>query len=48
MMGYGWGMGLAGWMSMAVFWIVVIGLVVWAVVREIVNTCGSGVLITPL
>jgi putative membrane protein len=30
MMGYGWGMGMAGWIFMGLFWIVVIGLVVWA------------------
>jgi putative membrane protein len=32
MMGYGWGMGFAGWIFMVLFWIVVIGGVVWAVV----------------
>jgi len=32
MMGYGWGMGVAGWIFMGLFWVVVIGLVVWAVV----------------
>ncbi len=32
MMGYGWGMGFAGWIFMALFWIVVVGGVVWAVV----------------
>lgn len=31
MMGYGWGMGLAGWIFMGLFWFVVIGLVAWAV-----------------
>ena len=31
MMGYGWGMGPAGWIFMGLFWIVIIGLVVWAV-----------------
>lgn len=31
-MGYGWGMGPAGWVFMGLFWIVLIGLVVWAVV----------------
>jgi putative membrane protein len=31
MMGYGWGMGLAGWIFMGLFWVVLIGLVVWAV-----------------
>ena len=42
MMGYGWGMGLAGWMSMAVFWIMVIGLVVWAVVTLLPATRSGG------
>jgi putative membrane protein len=32
MMGYGWGMGTLGWIFMGLFWIVVIGLVVWGVV----------------
>lgn len=32
MMGYGWGMGTAGWIFMALFWIVLIGLAIWAVV----------------
>lgn len=32
MMGYGWGMGTAGWIFMALFWIVLVGLVVWAAV----------------
>lgn len=32
MMGYGWGMGPAGWIFMGLFWVVIIGLVVWAVV----------------
>ncbi len=32
MMGYGWGMGLAGWIFMGLFWVAIIGLVVWAVV----------------
>jgi putative membrane protein len=31
MMGYGWGMGLAGWIFMGLFWFVVIGLVVWGI-----------------
>ena len=33
MMGYGFGMGAGGWIAMAVFWIAVIGLVVWLVAR---------------
>jgi putative membrane protein len=32
MMGYGWGMGLAGWIFMGLFWFVVIGVIVWALV----------------
>jgi putative membrane protein len=32
MMGYGWGMGPAGWIFMGLFWVAVIGLVVWAVI----------------
>jgi putative membrane protein len=32
MMGYGWGMGMAGWIFMGLFWVLIIGLVVWAVV----------------
>jgi putative membrane protein len=31
MMGYGWGMGFAGWIFMGLFWFVVIGLVVWGI-----------------
>ena len=31
MMGYGWGMGTAGWIFMGLFWVAVIGLVIWAV-----------------
>ena len=33
MMGYGFGMGAGGWIAMALFWIGVIILVVWLVVR---------------
>jgi putative membrane protein len=32
MMGYGWGMGAAGWILMGLFWILVLGGVVWAIV----------------
>lgn len=31
MMGYGWGMGMGGWIFMALFWIVLLGLIVWGV-----------------
>lgn len=30
MMGYGWGMGPWGWIFMGLFWVVVIGGIVWA------------------
>ncbi|WP_430868503.1 hypothetical protein [Demequina aurantiaca] len=33
MMGYGYGMGAGGWIAMALFWIGVIVLVVWLIVR---------------
>ncbi len=29
MMGYGWGMGPAGWIFMGLFWFAVIGLAAW-------------------
>lgn len=32
-MGWGWGMGAGGWIAMAVFWVALIALIVWAVVR---------------
>jgi len=32
MMGFGWGMGLGGWIFMGLIWVVVIGLIVWALV----------------
>jgi putative membrane protein len=38
MMGYGFGMGLAGWIFMGLFWVAVIALVVWAVVALIPGT----------
>jgi putative membrane protein len=34
MMGwYGRGMGLFGWLAMGVFWLIVLGLIAWLVVR---------------
>ena len=33
--GYGNGMGSLGWLGMGVFWLVLIGLVVWLVVRSL-------------
>lgn len=31
MMGYGWGMGIGGWIFMALFWVALLGLIVWGV-----------------
>jgi putative membrane protein len=42
MMGYGWGMGPFGWIMMGLFWLVVIGLIVWAVVALLPGTRSSG------
>jgi putative membrane protein len=42
MMGYGWGMGFAGWIFMGLFWIVVIGLVVWLIVTLLPGSRPSG------
>ncbi|WP_448072442.1 SHOCT domain-containing protein [Georgenia yuyongxinii] len=33
MMGWGWGMGAGGWIAMVVFWVAVLALIVWAVMR---------------
>ena len=33
MMGYGWGMGMGGWIAMAIFWIALLVLIVWVVTR---------------
>lgn len=33
MMGWGWGMSAGGWIAMVVFWVALIALIVWAVVR---------------
>lgn len=38
MMGYGFGMGVGGWIGMAVFWIALIALVVWLAVRALPGT----------
>ena len=42
MMGYGWGMGPAGWIFMGLFWVLVIGLIVWAVVTLLPNVRSTG------
>lgn len=33
MMGYGWGMGVGGWIAMAIFWVALLGLIIWLVAR---------------
>jgi putative membrane protein len=30
MMGYGWGMGAAGWIFMGLFWLAIAGVIIWA------------------
>lgn len=32
-MGWGWGMGTGGWIAMVIFWVAVLALIVWAVIR---------------
>lgn len=42
MMGwYGGGMGYGAWMFMGVFWLVLLGLIIWAVVRLLPARGGS-------
>ncbi|MEO7589242.1 MAG: hypothetical protein ABIS84_14585 [Arachnia sp.] len=33
MMGYGWGMGVGGWIAMGIFWVALLVLIVWLVTR---------------
>ena len=33
MMGYGWGMGVGGWIAIAVFGVALIALIIWLVTR---------------
>lgn len=33
MMGYGWGMGVGGWIAMMIFWVALLALIVWLVAR---------------
>jgi putative membrane protein len=42
MMGYGWGMGLAGWIFMGLFWVAVIGLVAWGAGALLPHTRSAG------
>jgi putative membrane protein len=37
---YGGGMGLLGWLGMGVFWLILLGLIVWLLVRLL--PAGSG------
>ena len=41
-MGYGWGMGAGGWIAMTVFWIALITLVVWLVIRALPGARDNG------
>lgn len=42
MMGYGWGMGPAGWIFMGLFWFVVIGAIIWAAVALLPGRRAAG------
>ena len=41
MMGCGWGMGWGGWLFMGLFWLVLLGVILFLVVR-LLPTAGSG------
>ena len=42
MMGwYGGGIGAAGWLGMGVFWLILLGLIVWLVVRLLPGSSGG-------
>ena len=40
--GFGNGMGSLGWLGMGVFWLVLIGLIVWLVMRLLPDSRGGG------
>lgn len=42
MMGYGLGMGFAGWLFMGLFLVVIVGIAVWAVVALIPDARSGG------
>lgn len=40
--GFGNGMGSLGWLGMGVFWLVLLGLIVWLVMRLLPDNRGGG------
>ena len=40
--GFGNGMGSLGWLGMGVFWLVLLGLIVWLVIRLLPGSSGGG------
>jgi len=40
--GFGNGMGSLGWLGMGVFWLVLLGLIVWLVMRLLPDSRGDG------
>ena len=40
--GFGNGMGSLGWLGMGVFWLVLVGLIVWLVMRLLPGSRGGG------
>ena len=38
---YGGGMGPLGWLAMVVFWLILLGLIVWLVVRLVPGSSGG-------
>jgi len=40
--GFGNGMGSLGWLGMGVFWLVLLGLIVWLVMRLLPDNRGDG------
>ena len=41
-MGWGWGMGAGGWIAMVIFWVAVLALIIWAVMRVFPAGGGRG------
>jgi putative membrane protein len=42
MMGYGWGMGWVGWLLMGLFWLVLLAVILFLVVRLLPAAGGVG------